>query len=157
MVRDLTDFTIAADISGRLSKPEIQLSSDSGSYSQGDLISFFLGGEPSADRGEVGQAAAAAGAGLASALVSKQFNKVLPVKVDINYEAATSTSSEAVRVGHWINSHLFVAGRTHPEARPDENANEVIGEYHFAGNTLLEGNIGDRGYAGLDLLHRWHW
>ncbi len=157
VIRDLTDFTISADISGRLSKPIIELSSDSGSYTQLDLVGFFLGGEPSADLSAAGQGAAAGGAGLASALVSKRLNTFLPVKVNVNYETATSTSSEAVRVGHWINRHLYVAAQSHIDVRPDENANEAVGEYHFQGNTLIQGSYGDRGYSGLDLVHRWHW
>ena len=164
VIRELTDLTITAAITGRLSKPQIALSSDSGSYTQGELIGYFLGGTPSADRSDVSQTAAAAGAGAASALVTSQLRKVLPgwaskygARVSLNYEVATSSSSEAVRVGYWISKHVFVAVHSHLEPLPDENANEGIGEWHFRSNMMLQGNAGDRGIAGLDLVRRWHW
>ncbi len=164
VLRELTDLTITANVTGRLSKPQIALSSDSGSYTQGELIGYFLGGTPSADRSDVSQTAAAAGAGAASALVTSQLRKVAPQwaskyvsRVSLNYEVATSASSEALRVGIWINKHVFVAGRSRIEPLPDENANEAIGEWHFRSNMMLQGTAGDRGIAGLDLVRRWRW
>jgi hypothetical protein len=164
VLRELTDLTITANVTGRLSKPQISLSSDSGSYTQGELIGYFLGGTPSADRGDVTQTAAAAGAGAASALVTSQLRKVLPgsvakfaQRVTFNYEVATSSSSEALRVGYWISKHVLVAVRNRLEPLPDENANEGIGEWHFRSNMMLQGSAGDRGVAGLDLVRRWRW
>jgi hypothetical protein len=164
VLRELTDLTITANVTGRLSKPQIALSSDSGSYTQGELIGYFLGGTPSADRSDVSQTAAAAGAGAASALVTSQLRKAAPEwaknyasRVSLNYEVATASSSEALRVGYWISKHVFVAVHTHLEPLPDENANEGIGEWHFRSNMMLQGNAGDRGIAGLDLVRRWHW
>ncbi len=164
VLRELTDLTITANVTGRLSKPQIALSSDSGSYTQGELIGYFLGGTPSADRSDVSQTAAAAGAGAASALVTSQLRKAAPEwaknyasRVSLNYEVATAASSEALRVGYWISKHVFVAVHTHLEPLPDENANEGIGEWHFRDNMMLQGNAGDRGIAGLDLVRRWHW
>ena len=162
--RDMTELTVTAMVRGRLSKPQIQLSSDSGSYSQGELIGYFLGGTPSADRGDVSQTAAAAGAGAASALVTSQVRKLLPgaaakyaQRISLNYEVATASSSEALRLGYWVSPHVFVAVHSHLEPLPDENANEGIGEWHFRANMMLQGNAGDRGIAGLDLVRRWRW
>ena len=164
VLRELTDLTITANVTGRLSKPAIALTSDSGSYTQGELIGYFLGGTPSSDRSDVSQTAAAAGAGAASALVTSQLRKAAPQwaknyasRVSLNYEVATASSSEALRVGYWISKHVFVAVHTHLEPLPDENANEGIGEWHFRSNMMLQGNAGDRGIAGLDLVRRWHW
>ena len=164
VLRELTDLTITANVTGRLSKPQITLSSDSGSYTQGELIGYFLGGTPSADRSDVSQTAAAAGAGAASALVTSQLRKAAPQwaakyasRVSLNYEVATSSSSEALRVGYWISKHVFVAVHTHVEPLPDENSNEIIGEWHFRNNMMLQGNGGDRGIGGLDLVRRWRW
>jgi hypothetical protein len=161
VVRDLDDMSVTCEVGGRLSKPEVQFSSDAAGYSQGDLLAFFVGGQPGGARGEVGQAAAAAAAGYASSLVSKQINdkllKKFKVKLDFHYDPATSSNSEGIGFSYWINRNLFIEGREHPEARPDENANEVVGEYHLSNNTIWQGDIGDRGYAGSDLVHRWHW
>jgi hypothetical protein len=161
VIRDLDDMTVTCEVGGRLSKPEVQFSSDASGYTQGDLLAFFVGGQPGGSRGEVGQAAASAAAGYASSLVSKQINdkllKRFKVKLDFHYDPATSSSSDAIGFSYWINRNLYIEGRQHPEARPDENANEVVGEYHLWSNTMLDGDIGDRGYAGADLVHRWHW
>ena len=161
VIRDLDDMSVSCEVTGRLSKPIVNFTSDTGGYSQGDLLAFFLGGQPGGDRGEVGQAAAAAAAGYASSLATQKINEKLlkrfNVKLDFHYDPATSTNSEAIGFSHWFGRNLYVEGRQHPEARPDENANEMYGEYHLGNNTLLEGDIGDRGYAGSDLVHRWHW
>lgn len=161
VIRDLDNLTVACEVTGRVSKPIVNFTSDTGGYSQGDLLAFFLGGQPGADRGEVGQAAASAAAGLASSIASQKLNDKLlkrwNIKLDFHYDPATASSSEAFGFSHWFGRNLYVEGRQHPEARPDENANEMYGEYHLGNNTLLEGEIGDRGYAGSDLVHRWHW
>jgi hypothetical protein len=133
------------------------MSSDSGSYTQGELYSFFVGGQPAGSRGDASQAATAAGAGVASALITKKLNKLFGTNLAFNYEAASADSSEAVRVGYWYSRRLFLAARARLESRIDENANEGLFEYHFRSNWLLQGNIGDRNYDGLDFVHRWHW
>lgn len=161
--RDLSDMIVSCEVTGRVSKPVINFTSDASGYSQGDLLAYFLGGQPGGDRagGEVGQAAESAALGYASSIASQKINdrllKRFNIKLDFHAEAATADSSEAVGFSHWFGRNLFIEGRQHPEARPDENANEMYGEYHLGNSTLLEGDMGDRGYAGADLVHRWHW
>jgi len=161
--RDLSDMIVSCQVTGRVSKPIINFTSDTSGYSQGDLLAYFLGGQPGSDQagGEVAQAAESAALGYASSIASQKINdrllKRFNVKLDFHVEAATADNSEAVGFSHWFGRNLFVEGRQHPEARPDENANEMYGEYHLGNSTLLEGDIGDRGYAGADLVHRWHW
>jgi len=164
VIRELGDLTITADITGRLSDPTPQLSSDTGSYTQGELYSFFLGGQPSGDRSEVGQAAIAAGAGIASSVVSKQlnqrlFSKLFPhTDLKFNYEAASASSSDAIRVGFWYNRRIFLAGRSHfAESRVDENQYEGILELHLTTDSLIQANVGDRGYDGADYVRRYRW
>ena len=166
IIRELDALTITASVSGRASKPDVTMSSDTGSYTQGELYSFFIGGQAagSSAGGDAAQAGYAAGAGYGSALASQAFNKYvghrlhLPVRVDLNYEVATATSSQGLRVGAWITAKWFVASRTHPEARVDENRNEVLTEYHLPRNLVLEGQIGvDGGFHNIDLVRRWNW
>jgi autotransporter translocation and assembly factor TamB len=159
LIHDFTDVTLMADVSGRASKPDLALSSDPGIYTQGQLLGFFLGGEPGGDPSSASRdAATGAGASVLSSAVGKRLNKVLPVKLDVlTYEAGTSTSSGAVRAGTWISRKLFVAYRGHPEARPDENANEGEIEYYLPHNWILQGTAGDRGIGGGDMVHRWRW
>lgn len=160
VVRDLTDMTVTCEVEGRLSKPDVKFSTDSGSYSQGDLLAIFVGGQAGGDHADFGTAAATAGAGFASNLATNFSRKLLrrfPIQLDLHYTPSTSSTSAAYGVSKWLSESLYVEGRYHPEARVDENANEVIGEYHFGRHTLLSGNAGDRGYAGGDLVFSFHW
>jgi len=163
--RDLDSLTVNAVIGGRASAPEINLTSEpAGPYTQGELYAMFIGGQTSATAGsDAAQAGAAAGAGVASAFVSARIREQLKqhfnvnLNIAFNYETATAMSSEGLKVGIWVNPKLFVAGRNHPEARVDENSNEVLFEYHLRGNWIWQGNFGDRNYDGTDFVKRWHW
>jgi autotransporter translocation and assembly factor TamB len=155
VVRDLSDITVAAEVTGRLSNYRLELTSDTGSYSQGELLAMFAGGSSSGD-GEPGQAAATAGAGYLSSLLTSKLGKALPLDLKLNYTRGGSTSSDAVGVSRWITRNLYLEARKHPEARPDENATEGIIEYHL-GPFLLQGDAGDRGYAGVDFGGRIDW
>jgi hypothetical protein len=155
VLRELSDITVAAEVSGRLSNYHLELTSDTGSYSQGELLAIFAGGSSGGD-GELGQAAANAGAGYLSSLLTSKLGKALPLDLKFNYTRGGSTSSDAVGVSRWITRNLYLEARTHPEARPDENATEGIIEYHL-GPFLLQGDAGDRGYAGVDFGGRIDW
>ena len=166
VTRELDNLTVTAQVAGRASKPDVTMSSDTGSYTQGELYSFFIGGQStgSSAGGDAAQAGYAAGVGYASSvatrLLNDQINKKfhLPVRLDLNYEIATATSTYGLRVGAWISAKWFVASRTHPEARVDENRSEVLTEYHLPRNLVLEGQIGvDGGYHNVDLVRRWNW
>ena len=156
ITHDFSDVTTVTEIHGRASKPELVLSSDPGTYSQGELLGFLLGGEPSGDA-PAGAADRVAGAG--TSFVANKLGgyvrKALPVDVDVlRYEAASASSSAAVLVGSWITQALFVAYRQHLEARPDENTGEGEVEYWLSRRVVIEGTAGDRGYNGLDLMWR---
>jgi hypothetical protein len=164
VARDLGSINVAVDVGGRASAPTVVFTSDTGSYSQGELLAYFVGGQPGGDRGEVGQAAIQAGAGVASQFLSKRLNKglekILPIKLDIDmrYEAATSTNSEAIGFGKQLGEDTYLEYRQHVEARPDENANEGMIEYRIRHTDWrLRGEIGDRNYDSGEIEHRWHW
>jgi translocation and assembly module TamB len=157
--RDLDSITVTASVSGRASKPQINFEADTGTYSQGDLLAMFVGGQPSEDRGEAGQAAATAAAGYASQLIAKKLEKLLPIKLQWGYVPATADASEAVRASRWLNDDTYMEYREHPEARPDENPHEAFIEYHLGGNWLLRGalGLGTNNTGSGELQHRWHW
>jgi hypothetical protein len=163
--RELDTMVVSIDVSGRASAYLITFSSDTGSYSQGDLLAFFIGGSTGSDTDAAGQAATQAGAGIASNILSKnikRFQKLLPgaLQIDLNthYIAATSANSEALAVGHQLSRDTYVEYRNHPEARPDENNNEGILEYRIRNTEWrLRGEIGDRTYDSGEIEHRWHW
>lgn len=155
VIRELSNLTVAAEVSGRLSNYHLELTSDTGSYSQGELLAMFAGGSSGGD-GELGQAAATAGAGYLSSILSEKLGKALPLDLKFNYVRGGTTSSDAYGVSRWITRDLYIEARTHPEARPDENANEGIIQYRL-GPFLLKGDAGDRGYAGVDFGGRIDW
>lgn len=158
---DFPDVTTVTEVRGRLSKPELNLSSEPGIYSQSELLGFLLGGEPNGDTQQAQSAGArvsAAGTSLIANQIGGYVKKALPISIDvIKYEAASSVNSAAVTVGSWITHTLFVAYRQHLETRPDENAGEGDVEYYIKPRVILQGTAGDRGYDGVDLLWRKRW
>lgn len=155
------DVTTITEVRGRLSDPELVLSSDPGRYSQAELLGFLLGGEPSGAP-QMGPSAAervaGAGASIIGNVIGGYVKRALPVDLDVlRYEAETSTSSAAITVGTWITDSLFLAYRQRLESRPDENSGEGEFEYWLRRRLVLEGVVGDRGVNGLDLLWRRRW
>jgi hypothetical protein len=159
LIHDFPELTLYASVRGRLSKPILDLTSEPGTYSQGQLLSFLLGGAPGADPGSEVQSAAT---GVASSLLSQKagkfMGKFMPVDFDVmRFEAATAGKSAAVTIGKWLTRKLFVAYRRHLDARPDENAGEGELEYYLGKRVLIEATVGDRGYHGADLLWLRRW
>jgi hypothetical protein len=161
ITHDFPEVTTITEVRGRLSKPELILSSNPAQYSQAELLGFLLGGEPGGDPENAPSATervANAGASFLANKVAQPIKKALPVDIDVlRYEAASSTNSAAVTVGTWITDVLFLAYRRHLEARPDENMGEGELEYWIRRRLVLEAVAGDRGRNGLDLLWRRRW
>lgn len=161
ITHDFPEVTTVTEVRGRMTKPELTMTSDPAQYSQAELLGFLLGGEPGGDPEMAPSATervAGAGASFVGNKIGGYVKKALPVDVDVlRYEAATATSSAAVTVGTWITDSLFLAYRRHLEARPDENAGEGELEYWIRRRLVLEGVVGDRGVNGLDLLWRRRW
>jgi hypothetical protein len=159
LIHDFSDLTLTAALNGRVSEINLQLTGDPGNYTPGQLLGFFLGGEPGGDPADATKnAAAGAGASIGGQLLFSRVNKYLPVKVDVlGYEVATDSTSAAYKVGTWISHNLFVAYHPHPNPLPDENANEALFEYYFGRHWFLQGVFGDREYDTTDLLRRWRW
>lgn len=161
IVHDFIDTILIVELRGRMSDPELALSSQPAHYSQAELLGFLLGGRPGAGP-EMGQSpserVAGAGASLVGNVIGGYVKRALPIDLDVlRYEAATSTSSAAFTVGTWLTDTLFLAYRRRLEARPDENAGEGEFEYWIRRRLVFEGVIGDRGVNGLDLLWRRRW
>lgn len=156
ITHDFPEVTTVTEVHGSASKPELEMSSDPGTYSQGQLLGFLLGGEPSGEpSGSVGSQAAAAGASYVASKIGGYVKKALPVDIDVlSYQAATATSSAAVTVGTWVTPSLFLAYRQRLESRPDENTGEGELEYRLTRRLVLEGTVGNRGYDSIDLVWR---
>jgi translocation and assembly module TamB len=155
ITHDFPEVTTITQVRGRVSKPEIIMTSDPAIYSQGQLLGFLLGGEPDGEPGNARDRATNAGTSFVAGQIAGYVKGALPIDLDVlKYESASSTSSAAITVGTWLTRNLFVAYRQHLEARPDENAGEGEIEYWFTRRVLIEGIVGDRGYNGVDLLWR---
>lgn len=161
IMHDFPDITTITEVHGRMSKPELALSSSPPTYSQAELLGFLLGGEPGGDPNQAPSArdkVTGAGASFLANQIGGQIKKALPVDIDVlKYESASATSSAAVKVGTWITHTLFFGYREHINARPDENTGEGELEYWIRRRLVLQGTIGDRGYDGADLLWRRRW
>jgi autotransporter translocation and assembly factor TamB len=156
ITHDFPDVTTVTEVRGRLSKPELEMSSDPGTYSQGQLLGFLLGGDPNGDPHSSSASNTVTGAGesFVANKLGSYVRGALPIDIDVlRYEAATATSGSAVVVGTWISHSLFLAYRQHLGSRPDENTGEGQVEYWLSRRVVVEGTVGDRA-DGLDLLWR---
>jgi hypothetical protein len=158
IVRDLRTMTLTAEVHGRASKPVPVLSSDPGGYTQGQLLSYFLGAEPDMEDSTAQQNEAVVNGSLAlvSNRLTQRINKRLPIKVDATYEPGTTSSSQAMRFGLWRGKKSYLVWRQHIAARPDENPGEALFEYQFRPSFLFEATIGELSKGG-DFLWRTRW
>ena len=157
ITHDFSDVTTITTVRGRVSKPELMMSSDPGQYSQGQLLGFLLGGEPGGDpnSGSARDQATSAGSSFVANKLGGYVKKALPIDIDVlRYEASSASRGSAVLVGKWITRSLFVAYRQHLESRLDENRSEGELEYWLTRRLSVDGTVGDRGYNGVDLLWR---
>jgi autotransporter translocation and assembly factor TamB len=157
VTHEFPEFTTVTEVRGRLSKPELTMSSDPGTYSQGQLLGFLLGGDPGGDPRTSGMSSTVtdAGTSLVANKLGSYVRGALPIDIDVlRYEAATASSGPAVVVGTWLTHSLFVAYRQHLEPDSEENHAEGEIEYWLSRRLVVEGTAGDRGYHGLDLLWR---
>jgi hypothetical protein len=159
IVHTFPDMTLWATVTGRLTKPELTLRSDPPTYTEGQLLTFLLGGSPGAAPGnETRDAATAVASSLVSQRIKGYIGHYLPVKLDVmQFEAATASESAAFTIGKWLTAKLFVAYRRRTEAQPDQNAGEAQLEYWLRQDTFLQGVAGDRGVHGLDLMWMKRW
>ncbi len=157
ITHDFPDVETITEVRGRLSKPELRLAADPGQYTEGQLLGFLLGGEPTGDpkSSSAQDKATGAGASLIAGRLAGYVKKALPFDIDvIRYEAATIDRGSAITVGSWVTHTLFFAFRQHLESRPDQNSGEATAEYWLTKRLEVEATAGDRGYDGIDLLWR---
>ena len=157
LTHDYPDVTTVTTIRGRMSKPQVAMTANPGVYTQGQLLGFLLGGEPTGDPRDVTarDRATAAGESIIANELGTYIRGNLPIGVDVlRYESATTSNSAAVTAGRWLGHQLFIAYRRHLATRPDENAGEGAVEYWLGRRLSVEGTVGDRGYDGVDLLWR---
>ncbi|MBL9013002.1 MAG: translocation/assembly module TamB domain-containing protein, partial [Myxococcales bacterium] len=162
LAHDFPEVTTYVRFAGRLSElsgKEPELTSDPGLYSKGQLLGFFLGGEPGGDpTKQTREAAAGFGAALASSKIGKRLKKYLPVSLDVlRCDPGAGTSGASCTFGTWLTHEIFLAYEQKLDARYDENTGDASVEWHFKPSWVLEVSGGDRNYYGGDVLWRRRW
>lgn len=156
LTHEFPSVTLIADVGGRISKPALRLSSQPGTYSQGQLLGFFAGGEPGGDPTALARdVATTVGGSIISSMVGKRVKKVLPIDT-FRCEPGSSASGASCTVGYWIGENLFLAYKRRAEPRADEDADEIQLQWHLKRGLLIEAaGFGSR--VGGDVLWRRRW
>ena len=162
LAHDFSDMTMFVRFAGRLSelsKQDPEFSSQPGVYTQGQLLGFFLGGEPGGDPSkQTREAAVGFGAALASSKIGKKLKKYLPISIDVlRCDPGATSSSASCTLGTWVTRKVFLSYKQRLEGRYDENSYEGAVEWHFRPSWELDLSGGDRNYYGGDLLWRRRW
>jgi hypothetical protein len=162
LAHDFSEATTFVRFAGRLSKlsgQEPEFSSEPGAYSQGQLLGFFLGGEPGGDPAkQTKEAAAGFGASLASTKIGRRLKHYLPVSLDVlRCDPGAGQSGASCTLGKWVTAKIFLSYKQNLQARYDENTGDAALEWHWRPNWQLDLSGGDRHYYGSDLLWRYRW
>lgn len=158
IVHDFPDLSLVAEVGGRVSDPQIELSSVPAQYTQGQLLGFLLGGEPGGDPTAATQdVAVGAGSSIASTILGSKVKQVVKVIDVLRCDAATSAASASCTVGKWITQKLFASYKPHYDARPDENRNEFEFQYYLRRSIVLDLVGGDTNHDSFDVLWRKRW
>lgn len=152
---DFPTVTVYVAVSGPPSSPRVRFSSDPGIYSQDQLLGFVLGGTPGSTEEDAPLADQAVGAatGFLLGQVQSRLQDKLPIDT-ISVELDDSASAEAVSVGKWISSRVFVAYNHRIAPETDENTNAGLVQFRLGRGWMLETTYGDRGNGSADLLYR---
>ena len=162
LAHDFPDVTMFVRFAGRLSElsgQEPEFSSQPGVYTPGQLLGFFLGGEPGGDPSkQTREAAVGFGAALASSRIGKKLKKYLPINIDVlRCDPGATSSSASCTLGTWVTRKVFLSYKQRLEGRYDENSYEGAVEWHFLPSWELDLSGGDRNYYGGDVLWRRRW
>ena len=155
----VTTFVRFASRVSQLPTSEPEFSSSPGVYSQGQLLGFFLGGEPGGDPTKQTQEAAAGfGAALASSTIGRRLKRYLPISLDVlRCDPGGGSSRASCTLGSWLTHKVFLSYKQRMSARYDENSGEGAAEWHFRPNWELDITAGDRNIHGGDVLWRRRW
>jgi TamB, inner membrane protein subunit of TAM complex len=155
---DFSQLTLMASAYGRASNAKLRFSSDPATYSEAQLLGFFLGGNPGSGRDSTPDAANSVAAAVASQTLGSLITRQLPVRIDVlAYQPQTLSSSGSLVAGRWLTEKLLLLVRSRSDPRPLENSAEGELQYWLRRGLLLDGVAGDKGTFGLDLLWNRRW
>ncbi|HEU0033027.1 MAG TPA: translocation/assembly module TamB domain-containing protein [Kofleriaceae bacterium] len=165
MTHQFPALTLEVKVRGKVSDPDfpqLVFEDDQGRYGQGELLAFFLGGDPS---GDASAQARDAGIGVGSSLVMQQltrrFKKVLPraLRFDVfRCEQGAAAAGTACTFGKTVaNGRGQIAYRVRSAPSPNENPGEGVLQYYFTPDWYGELVGGTANVVGADLLWRHRW
>jgi len=154
--RDFSAVRVIILVQGRASRPRVQLLSDPTGYDEAQLLSFVMGSSPAAadqPSSSLEDRALGMTSGMLLNLLPGTVKKLIPLDT---FRADRDTSKEGpstkLLMGRWITANVFLGYRYSTSAEPNENKNEANVEYHLGRSWTVEGNFGDNGKGGLDIL-----
>jgi hypothetical protein len=160
LTHEYTDITTHVRVKGRPSQIESltpELTSEPGTYSQGQLFGFLLGGNPSADAGSANTGAAA---GVGSAIASQQIksrvlskNKVTKQLDVVRCDPGVGSTGTSCTLGKYVTENFFVGVVYRTISLINENTVETQGQYNISTHWLLS-LIGGGTAQGGDVLYR---
>lgn len=160
--RKAPDALIVIEVSGTALQPKLSLRSEPPIYSESEVISMIINGDPTrgqAQPSSLDQKALGMVSGLLVGQIKDRLAEHLPIdvlKVDVGGPGYNVFGQTRVEVGKYLTDNLYMA-YTHQFGSPvgldQVNHNQVEMDYHFLRNFMLETIFGDAGIGSLDL----HW
>jgi autotransporter translocation and assembly factor TamB len=148
----VSQVTVVAHLSGRVSSPELKLTSEP-AMSESDVISYLVFGRPASELGAseqqgVDQTALSLVAGMAASELREVLGEELPFDtLDIRLEEGGRAGE--LGVGKYVTRDVFVR---YGHRLGEEATNQVQLEWRLDENWSVQSNISDRGDAGADLI-----
>ena len=167
LYRELANVTVNIAVGGTASKPELILSSRPSVYTQSQILSMILTGNPQViqeddqDADPAGMVTAAVLSTVLGPLTREVANTVgLDVaKVSLeNQKSKSEGGDEGVNlkaqaeVGKYITDRIYLGYRKVFGGDEEENSHEGILEYAISARWLLMAMFGDKGVGGLDIF-----
>lgn len=161
------ELTLRVSVQGRLSDadfPTARFTADQGTYSEAELFGFFLGGDPGGTTATQAQdAAKGAGSSLLSRFVAQQLKELLPENRFLRFdvlacEPGASNTGGSCTVGRrFFDGRLYISLKHRLAPLPNENGEEVLGQFYLSTEWFLEATGGTSNIIGADLLWRRRW
>lgn len=167
IARDFANVTVSIGVGGTASKPELDLSSEPAVYTQSQILSMILTGNPQVaqkDDPDADPTSAVTAAVLSTVLGPLTREVANTVGLDVakvsleeqkdkseGGDEAVSIKAQA-EVGKYITDRIYLGYRKVFGASDDENSHEAILEYAISARWLAMALFGDNNVGGLDIF-----
>jgi translocation and assembly module TamB len=159
--RDVTSATITAEVEGTARKPKLVLLSNPSIYSQAEILSMIISGDPAAQdtaAQPLDQQVIGAVSGAIVGRIKDQIAPQLPIdviKLDVGSQDYTPFSTARLEIGKFLTDSIYVSYAhrfgSQVTLRP-VNENEGSLEYRFLRRYTLQTIFGDEAVGSIDLF-----